>query len=66
MSKYAPLWEYIAERGEYALTFAYIERVLGFPVDHAFLSAKKELCEYGYKVGKISLKNKTVELVKLG
>ena len=41
MSKYAPLWEYIAERGECALTFADIERVLGFAVDHAFLSAKK-------------------------
>lgn len=41
MSKYAPLWEYIAERGECALTFADIERVLGFAVDHAFLNAKK-------------------------
>lgn len=66
MSKYVPLWQYVAERGECTLTFDDIERVLGFAVDHSFLNAKKELCEYGYAVGKISIKNKTIEFVKLG
>ena len=32
--------------------------------DHSFLTYKKELLEYGYKVGKISMKNKTVEFIK--
>ncbi len=56
MSKYAPLWDYIAERGECVLTFADIERVLGFAVDHAFLSAKKELCNTGIKSARYRLK----------
>ena len=30
--------------------------MLGFEIDHLFLNCKKELEEYGYKVGKISLK----------
>lgn len=30
--------------------------MLGFEIDHSFLDCKKELEEYGYKVGKISLK----------
>ena len=34
------------------------------PIDHSFLTYKKELIEYGYKVGKISMKEQTVEFMK--
>ena len=30
------------------------------PIDHSFLTYKKELDEYGFKVGKISMKEKTI------
>jgi hypothetical protein len=38
---------------------------LGFEIDHSFLNYKKELTEYGYQVGKISLKGKTVIFNKI-
>lgn len=62
MSKYDRLWEYIKEEGRisFMLSFAEIEQIAGLPIDHSFLTYKKELLEYGYKVGKISLKNQTV------
>ena len=41
-----------------------IEKIEGFPIDHSFLTFKKELSEYGFKVGKISLKEKTVAFEK--
>lgn len=34
--------------------------MLGFEIDHSFLNCKKELEEYGYKVGKISLKEQKI------
>jgi hypothetical protein len=57
MSKYEPLWQAIGGRTEdsFTLTFAEIEEILGFPIDHAFLTFKKELPSYGYEVGKISM-----------
>lgn len=62
MSKYMPLWEAVSKHGEdsFQLTFAEIEQILGFPIDHSFLNFKKELVAYGWKVGKISLKAQTV------
>ena len=62
MSKYTPLWEYIKTRNErdFKLTFAEIEAIAGVPIDHSFLKYKKELLEYGYEVGKISMKEQTV------
>lgn len=62
MSKYDPLWKYIQENGEETLklTFDQIQDILGIPIDHSFLKYKKELAEYGYEVGKISMKEKTV------
>lgn len=62
MSKYNPLWAYILKSGRESLTltFAEIERIAGVPIDHSFLRAKKELAEYGYSVGKISMKAQTV------
>lgn len=67
MSKYNPLWEYIQKSGSQSLklTFEEVERILGIPMDHSFLTFKKELPEYGYQVGKISLKEKTVMFMKI-
>ena len=66
MSKYEPLWKWISENGtdSFKLTFEEIERIAGLPIDHSFLNYKKELSEYGYKVGKISLKEKNVSFTK--
>ena len=62
MSKYDPLWKWIKENGtdSFKLTFEEIEIIAGLPIDHTFLNYKKELLGYGFKVGKISLKEKTV------
>ena len=66
MSKYAPLWKWIQENGadRFKLSFAEIEEISGQPVDHSFLRYKKELLDYGYQVGKISLKESTVAFEK--
>lgn len=66
MSKYAPLWKWIKENGtdRFKLTYAEIEKIIGFPIDHSFLTYKKELLEYGYKVEKISMKEQTVAFEK--
>jgi hypothetical protein len=62
MSKYDPLWKWIQNNGDekFSLTFSEIEKILGLPIDHSFLTYKKELTEYGYKVGKISMKEQKV------
>ena len=66
MSKYEPLWKWIRENGtdSFILSFDEIENIAGIPIDHSFLNYKKELQQYGYRVGKISLKNKTVAFIK--
>ena len=67
MSKYEPLWKWIKENGtdSFKLTYADIENITGLPIDHSFLSYKKELQEYGYKVGKISMKEQTVTFERI-
>ena len=62
MSKYDALWAWITENGKdrCKLSFAEIEQIAGLPIDHSFLTFKKELLPYGYKVGKISMKAQTV------
>lgn len=67
MSKYAPLWDGIKENGtdSFRLTYDEIEQITGRPIDHSFLSCKKELPEYGYKAGKISMKEQTVAFEKI-
>lgn len=62
MDKVEKLWRSVQESGVpvLKLTFAEIEEILGFPMDHAFLSYKKNSLAYGYEVKKISLKEKTV------
>lgn len=47
------------------LTFEEIQEIAGVPIDHSFLKYKKELTEYGYQVGKISMKNETVLFTKV-
>ena len=61
MSKFLPLWQYIKDNHDqdFQLSFNQIQKI------HSFLTYKKELLDYGFKVGKISLKNKTVDFKKL-
>ncbi len=67
MSKYEPLWKYIKENNKdnYKLSYEEIKNILGFDIDHSFLTYKKELKEYGYEVSKISMKEKTVIFNKI-
>lgn len=62
MSKYEPLWKYLKEinKEKYILTYEEIKNILGFEIDHSFLTYKKELIKYGYQVSKISMKEKTI------
>ena len=67
MSKYDPLWKWIKENktDNFKLTYAEIESIAGLPIDHSFLKNKKELLDYGFKVGKISMKEQTVSFEKI-
>ena len=67
MGKYDALWRFVREKEEenFKLTYAEMEKAAGVPLDHSFLRYKKELAEYGYEVGKISMKEKTVVFRKL-
>ncbi|MBP3623336.1 MAG: hypothetical protein J6J19_04635 [Oscillospiraceae bacterium] len=62
MSKYQPLWEHIQtiNADKLSLSYGEIESILGFPIDHSFLTYKKELPAYGWNVKKISMKEQTV------
>ena len=66
MSKYEPLWDWVGKQTakNLTLTFAEIQQILGFPINHSFLTCKKELLAYGYQVGKISMKKQTVVFQK--
>lgn len=67
MSKYNALWEHVQQNGSrsFQLTFDEIKAIAEIPIDHSFLNYKKELKEYGYEVGKISLKEQTVAFNKI-
>ncbi len=62
MSKYDALWAYVQKDGSQTLklTFEQIQEIAGIPIDHSFLKYKKKLTDYGYQVGKISMKEQTV------
>lgn len=62
MNKYNSLWQYVQKNGSssFKLSFEEIKNIAGIPIDHSFLKYKKELEEYGYQVGKISMKEQTV------
>ncbi len=67
MSKYEPLWQYLKDnkKDNYQLSYEEIKDILGFNIDHSFLTYKHELKEYGYEVVKISMKEKVVTFNKL-
>ena len=67
MSKYNILWEYIGKTEDLSrtLTLKEIEEIAGVPLDHSFLRYKKELADYGWQVGKISMKEQTVLFHKI-
>ena len=66
MSKYNALWEYVKNSGKQSLKLTFYEKqnTAGVPIDHSFLNFKKELADYGYRVGKISMKEKSVSFEK--
>ena len=47
MSKYEPLWKYIKDNNKmcYKLTYDEIKNILGFEIEHSFLTYKNELIE---------------------
>ena len=67
MSKYDSLWAHIQQdgRAQFKLTFDEIAQIAGLPIDHSFLTYKKELLAHGYRVGKISMKEQTVTFERL-
>ena len=62
MSKYEPLWKYLKDNNKekYILSYEEIKNIIGFQIDHSFLTYKKEAKEYGYEAYKVSMKEKTV------
>lgn len=66
MSKYGHLWMYIdlifkqTNKEKIELSFNQIKDATGFEIDHSFLTYKKELLDYGYKVEKIKFKDKII------
>jgi hypothetical protein len=60
MSKYEPLWRFLQSDGSelLQLSFERIQEVIGFEIDHSFLTYKKKLQTTGYSVDGISMKNR--------
>ena len=46
------------------LSYDEIEQIASCPIDHSFLTYKKELPEFGWSVKKIWMKEKCVEFVR--
>jgi hypothetical protein len=67
MSKYEQLWKYIQTDGSFILklSFEEIKTIVGFDIDHSFLTYKKEAGQFGYQVGKISMKEKHITFNKI-
>lgn len=67
MSKFDTLWAYVKDRDQPSLTLTFdeIHAAAGLPIDHSFLTFKKELESYGFRVVRISMKNQTVLFEKL-
>ena len=47
------------------LSYYEIAEHAGVPLDHSFLTCKKELLDYGYEVKKISMKSQTVAFCRI-
>ncbi len=67
MSKYSPLWQFLKNEGNetYQLSFEEIKEILGFEINHSFLTHKIEAKDFGFEIEKISLKQKTVKIRKI-
>lgn len=67
MSKYERLWKYLKEnkKENYKLSYEEIKNIIGFEIDHSFLTYKKEAKDFGYEVSKISMKGKSVIFKKI-
>lgn len=67
MNKYHALWEWLAANGSESITLSFDEvaECAGVPLDHSFLTYKKELLVYGYEVKKISMKAQTVTFCRI-
>ena len=48
MSKYEQLWKYLKDnqKENYKLSYEEIKSILGFDIDHSFLTYKKEATKY--------------------
>lgn len=66
MSKYDALWAHVRGQSGDALTLSFeeIERIAGVAVDHSLLRYKKELDGSGWRVDRISLKNRTIRFAR--
>ena len=66
MSRYDALWAHVRAQSGDALTLSFdeIEQIAGVTVDHSLLRYKKELEGSGWRVEKISLKNRTIRFAK--
>lgn len=67
MSKYEDLWKALEADGRenLYLSFQEIEAILRVQIDHSFLTYKKEAKNYGYEVGKISMKERRINFKKI-
>lgn len=67
MSKYEPLGRFLSgdASGRIQFSFERIEEILGFPLDYSFLNYKQEAEKFGYRVEKISLKEKWVRFARI-
>lgn len=67
MSKYEQLWKHLQADGggTVNLTFEKIKNIIGFNIDHSFLTYKKEAGQFGYQARTISLKEKHITFNKL-
>ena len=52
------------KKDEYKLSFEEVKKIVGFDFDHAFLTFKKELLDYGYEFKRLSLKERWVWIVR--
>lgn len=62
VDKYSKLWEYVSSQNKDALelTFDQIGEISGVPIDHSFLSYKKNLLPYGFEVDHVFMKKELV------
>ena len=66
MSKYSKLWNYLRDHclSTEILTFDDIYTICGASVDDSFMQYKHELENYGLRVVKINLANRTVHFTR--